>query len=231
MIGPEWVAQQKKLVASRIRNCGERSASPIDISPCATPSPAGAATACASAGGRRTRNETGIMMAPTTSATICIEVRQSWPETSQAASGAIVIGAMPMPADTSETARLRWVSNQPVTVAIIGAKIAAQEAPTRRPNMNWNASSEVAWLAANRLSDSTIDPVSTTGSGPYLSVAVPQAMLVKAIARKPIVIALEMPVTDQPVSLAIGWRNTGSENMPPIATQPSKPPAATITQR
>jgi hypothetical protein len=56
-------------------------------------------------------------------------------------------------------------------------------------------------------------------------------MLVKAIARKPIVIALDTPVTDQPVSRAIGCRNTGSENMPPIATQPSSPPAATITQR
>ncbi len=87
------------------------------------------------------------MIAPTTSATICIEVRQSWCETSQAASGAIVIGAMPMPAETSDTARLRWVSNQPVTVAIIGAKIAAQEAPTRRPKMTWNAISELAWLA------------------------------------------------------------------------------------
>ena len=56
-------------------------------------------------------------------------------------------------------------------------------------------------------------------------------MLVKAMARKPMVMALEMPVTDQPVSRAIGCRNTGSENMPPIATQPSKPPAATMTQR
>src|SRR5438270_75009 len=138
MIGPEWVAQQKKLVASRIRNCGERSASPIDISPCPAPPPAGAAKACASAGGRRTRSDTGIMMAPTTSATICIAVRQSWLETSQAASGAIVIGATPMPADTSDTAKLRWVSNQPVTVAIIGAKIVAQEAPTKRPKTNGN---------------------------------------------------------------------------------------------
>ncbi|MET4761702.1 hypothetical protein ABH970_002074 [Bradyrhizobium ottawaense] len=171
------------------------------------------------------------MMAPTTSAMICIEVRQSWFETSQAASGAIVIGATPMPADTSDTARLRWVSNQPVTVAIIGAKIAAQEAPTRRPNTSWNTIREVAWLAVNRLSASTVDPVSTTGSGPNRSDSVPQTMLVQAIARKPIVIALEMPVTDQPVSLAIGCRNTGSENMPPIATQPSRPPAATITQR
>ena len=75
-------------------------------------------------------------MAATTSATICIEVRQSWLETSQAASGDIVIGAMPMPAETSDTARLRWVSNQPVTQAIIGAKIAAMEPPTSTPNTN-----------------------------------------------------------------------------------------------
>ena len=48
----------------------------------------------------------------------------------------MVIGAMPMPAETSDTARLRWVSNQPVTHAIIGAKIAAMEPPTISPNMN-----------------------------------------------------------------------------------------------
>ena len=44
-------------------------------------------------------------------------------------------------------------------------------------------------------------------------------------------IALDTPVTDQPVSRTIGCKNTGNENMPPIATHPSKPPAATITQR
>ena len=38
---------------------------------------------------------------------------------SQAASGETVSGATPIPADTSETARLRWVSNQPVTLAIV----------------------------------------------------------------------------------------------------------------
>src|SRR6476660_10256199 len=138
---------------------------------------------------------------------------------------------MPMPADTSDTARLRWVSNQPVTVAIIGAKIAAQEAPTRTPNTIWNTISEVAWLARYRLSASTVEPVSTTGRAPNLSDSVPQAMLVKAMARKPMVIALEMPVTDQPVSFVIGCRNTGSENMPPMGTQLSRPPAATIAQR
>ena len=36
-------------------------------------------------------------------------------------------------AETSETARLRWVSNQPVTQAMIGANIAAMLAPTARP--------------------------------------------------------------------------------------------------
>src|SRR5689334_3178412 len=232
-MGPECVAQQKKFVASRIRNCGDRSTVPRDMPSMAASAPAGIADAAAasSAGGRRTSSDTGIISRATSAASTRSVVRQGWFDTSHAASGAIVIGAMPMPAETSDTARLRLVSNQPVTVAIIGAKIAAQEAPTKRPNTNWNAMSEVAWLAANRLSDSTIDPVRTTGSGPNLSDAVPQAMLVKAIARKPIVIALEMPVTDQPVSLVIGCRNTGSENMPPIATQPSRPPAATITQR
>src|SRR5476651_1854010 len=76
-----------------------------------------------------------------------------------------------------------------------------------------------------------IEPASTTGSGPIRSDSVPQAMLVNAMARKPTVMALETPVTDQPVSRAIGCRKTGSENIPPMATQPSTPPAATITQR
>ena len=74
------------------------------------------------------------MMEATTTARICIVVRQSWLWTSQATSGDMVIGAIPMPADTSDTARLRWVSNQPVTVAIIGAKIAAVAPPTINPN-------------------------------------------------------------------------------------------------
>src|ERR1700731_256171 len=135
MIGPEWVAQHKKFVASRMMNCGERNACASDISGGGAPSPTGAALPLASAGGRRTSSETGIMMAATTAATTSIEVRQSWCETSQAESGDMISGAIPMPAETSETARLRWVSNQPVTHAIIGAKIAEIEPPTIRPNM------------------------------------------------------------------------------------------------
>ena len=45
------------------------------------------------------------------------------------------------------------------------------------------------------------------------------------------VMALETPVVDQPVSSEMGLSSTGSENIAPIATQPSRPPAATITQR
>src|SRR6185503_14407606 len=167
MIGPECVAQQKKFVAIRMMNCGERSACASVMSGCAG-SLDDADGPASSAGGRRTSSETGIMIAPTTRATICIEVRQSWFETSQAASGDMVIGAMPMPAETSDTARLRWVSNQPVTHAIIGAKIAAVAAPTSSPKMNWKATSDVARLDNPRLAASTTEPVSTTGSGPNL---------------------------------------------------------------
>src|SRR5665213_64498 len=139
MIGPECVAQQKKLVASRMMNCGERSACESDISACESPcagAPDGADGPRASAGGRRTNSETGIMTSATTRATISIEVCQSWCETSHAANGAMVNGAIPMPAETSDTARLRWVSNQPVTQAIIGAKIAEIEPPTINPKVN-----------------------------------------------------------------------------------------------
>src|SRR5947209_4363268 len=136
MIGPECVAQQKKFVASRMMNCGERNACASDISGCEALWPAGAECAASSAGARRTSSEAGIMIQTTTTATICMEVRQSWFVTSQAASGDMVIGAMPIPADTSETARLRCVSNQPVTVAIIGAKIAEIEPPTISPKIN-----------------------------------------------------------------------------------------------
>jgi hypothetical protein len=45
------------------------------------------------------------------------------------------------------------------------------------------------------------------------------------------VMAVDTPVTDQPVSREMGRRKTGSENMAPMATQPRTPPAATITQR
>ena len=84
-------------------------------------------------------------------AMISSDVRQSWMVISHAASGDIVIGAMPMPADTSETASPRCVSNQPVTAAIIGANTAAVAPPTSTPKTSWNSRSVLAWLASARL--------------------------------------------------------------------------------
>jgi hypothetical protein len=55
---------------------------------------------------------------------------------SRAANGDMVIGAIPMPAETRDTARLRFVSNQPVTQAIMGAKIAAVAPPTIKPKIS-----------------------------------------------------------------------------------------------
>jgi len=56
-------------------------------------------------------------------------------------------------------------------------------------------------------------------------------MLPSASATKASVIAVEIPVVDHPVSCAIGRKNTGSANSPPMATQPSTPPAATMPER
>ena len=76
------------------------------------------------------------MRSAATAARISSVVLQLMVDTSQAAKGAMVIGAMPMPAETSDTARLRCVSNQPVTQAIIGTMIAAALAPTSSPKMS-----------------------------------------------------------------------------------------------
>ena len=84
----------------------------------------------------RTRSAAGIMRRAATAARISSVVRQLTAETSQAARDAMVMGAMPMPAETSDTARLRWVSNQPVTQAIMGTMMAAALPPTRPPKIN-----------------------------------------------------------------------------------------------
>ncbi len=136
-----------------------------------------------------------------------------------------------MPAETSDTARLLWVSNHPVTVAIMGAKIAEVAMPTRRPNTSWNSNSERLKLASARLTARTLEPVSTATRGPKRSVNVPQKILPKAMARKPMVMASDMPVRDQPVATPMGTRSTGNANIAPMATHPKRAPAATITQR
>ena len=73
---PECVAQQKKFVTSRIMNCGDLIAS-LNVIPLVSPPFTVGALARSNAGGRRTRNEIGIMMAATIAATINSVVRQS----------------------------------------------------------------------------------------------------------------------------------------------------------
>ena len=177
------------------------------------------------------RNAAGSMRTRAIPAMISIALRQSIRPISKAANGDIVIGAMPNPAETSETARLRWVSNQRVTVAIKGGRIAETETPTSAPKASWNWRRLVARLASASPTPSRTVPISTTVLGPMRSTSSPQARPEAAIVRKPIVIALETPVRDQPVAAVSGTRNTGRQNIAPIATQPRKPPAATITQR
>ena len=72
--------------------------------------------------------------------------------------------------------------------------------------------------------------MSTTMRVPKRSLSAPQPKAAKPIARKSMVMAVEMPVRDQPVASDIGCRKTASENIEPMATHPIRPPAATITQ-
>ena len=64
--------------------------------------------------------------------------------------------------------------------------------------------------------------------GPKRSVSAPQPKAAKPIVTNTIVMALDMPVRDQPVAADIGCRNTASENIVPMATQVISAPAPTI---
>src|ERR1700754_3371960 len=114
-------------------NCGDFTACAKVMADCGSPSMAAAALRSANAGGRRMSNAAGIISAAAMPAMMRSDVLQWWFDMIHAANGDMVIGATPMPAETSETARLRWVSNQPVTHAISGAKIAAVAPPIITP--------------------------------------------------------------------------------------------------
>jgi hypothetical protein len=75
----------------------------------------------------------GAMIAVATTAVSIIALRQPSASISTVASGVMIIGATPAPSETSDTARLRFRSNQPRVVAISGAKKAPPEAPTSPP--------------------------------------------------------------------------------------------------
>jgi hypothetical protein len=65
--------------------------------------------------------------------TISMVLRQPYCWISQAVSGDKVSGAIPIPAETRETASPSCLSNHNVVVAMIGAKKAPPAAPIRTP--------------------------------------------------------------------------------------------------
>lgn len=117
-------------------NCGDLIACPRVIPDCGSSCVERTTFSEFSAGERRTNKATGIITTTVSAARIWRDVLQSWVEMSRAANGDIVIGAIPMPAETRDTARLRCVSNQPVTQAIMGAKMAAVAPPTAKPKIS-----------------------------------------------------------------------------------------------
>src|SRR6185436_18162356 len=112
-------------------NGQERSALPSDVS---TPPPAPIAGAPAgAAGGWRTRNDAGTMTSAQSAAMVSCAPRQSCTVKSQLANGATIMGAMPTPADVSETASARCLSNQLLTTAMNGGKKLPAAKPTISP--------------------------------------------------------------------------------------------------
>src|SRR5688572_18390393 len=228
-MGPECAPQQAKYVSASTMNCGERSALAADDSVTSF----GAAAARGEAPGAcrvRTDSAAGISSTHDTIPIASIAGRHPCVVTRYWASGDIVSGAMPIPAETSETASARRCSNQPMTVAIIGAMKALEENPTSAPYASWNCPSDSARLASVSAAPSSTEPIITTRRTPQRSLAQPQKKEPAPSVRKFRLMALEIPARPQPVSTDIGSRNTASENMAPIATQPIRPPSATSTQ-
>jgi hypothetical protein len=75
-IGPEWVAQQKKLVSISTMNGGDLSAVLTDIAATGSPPDVTTCSSSSSAGGRRTKSASGIMVTAAMPAMTSIENRQ-----------------------------------------------------------------------------------------------------------------------------------------------------------
>src|SRR5690242_4455066 len=106
-IGPACAPQQRKKVEDSTMNCGERKAALSDSIGASDDTPA-IVLSCAMTGGRRTSSDAGISNVQAPMPMISIALRRPYAAISQLAKGEIVIGATPTPADTSDTARLRF---------------------------------------------------------------------------------------------------------------------------
>ena len=96
--------------------------------------PAGASDAdWATIGAGRTSSARGIKSTHAAMPMVSCALRQSLFCSSNATSGDTVIGATPMPAETSETAMLRLFGSHALTTVIIGTKKLPPERPTSTP--------------------------------------------------------------------------------------------------
>src|SRR5258706_13885073 len=110
---------------------GDRSAWPTVIPDFSVPG--GPELVSDAIGAGRTRNDAGIRTIHTRMPRVICAVRQSETESSHAASGDIVIGAMPTPTETRDIASPRWRSNHALAPEIMGAKNVPADNPISTP--------------------------------------------------------------------------------------------------
>src|SRR3954471_21623946 len=128
--GPEWAAQQAKLASDRIQNTGVFSACPSVMSARMTPLADVLAVAVSSpAGAGRSSTAAGRITPQAMTPRANMAKRQSCVTISQRASGATSVVPSARPAETSDTARLRWRTNQLAAAAVNGTYMA----PAARP--------------------------------------------------------------------------------------------------
>src|SRR5580704_12407510 len=120
-IGPECAAQHAKFAIARLQNTGVFSACRTVIPAVAAPATGGAAVdPTSTAGAGRSSKAAGRMTAQAIKPSVSMAKRQSWVTISQRASGAITVVPSARPAETRETARLRWRVNQLLVAAVSG---------------------------------------------------------------------------------------------------------------
>ena len=110
-------------------NCSVRRMDPILVGGLGdgTTSLPGPGASARASGALRIKKAAGMMKTAVAKTVNIIASRQPKFSINTVASGVMVIGATPAPSESGETARLRYLSNQPNVVAIKGAKTA----PTR----------------------------------------------------------------------------------------------------
>src|SRR4051794_28201415 len=119
-IGPECAAQQAKLASARLQNTGVFSAPARSMVAAGALAVRRGGAGAGSAGAGRSNSAAGRITAQAMRPSVLMAKRQSYVTIIQRQSGAINVVPSARPADTRETARLRWRVNQRLTAAVSG---------------------------------------------------------------------------------------------------------------